>query len=64
MDDYRKLSYMGAREFFKSIATVFRLSRKSDRDEFMLYLKLVALGIAVIGTIGFIVKLLGNIFFG
>jgi protein translocase SEC61 complex gamma subunit len=55
---------MGAREFFKSVAAVFRLSHKSDREEFMLYLKLVALGVLVIGTIGFIVRLLGNIFFG
>lgn len=55
---------MGARDFFRSVASVFRLSRKSDRYEFALYLKLVALGILVVGTIGFIIKLVGNIFFG
>lgn len=47
---------MGAREFFRSVASVFRLSRKSDREEFMLYLKLVGLGILVIGTVGFLIK--------
>ena len=43
---------------------IFRLSHKSDRTEFTLYLKLVALGIVVVGTIGFIIRLVGNIFFG
>lgn len=55
---------MGLGDFFKSAAAIFRLAHKSDRDEFTLYLKLVALGVAVVGTIGFLVKLLGNIFFG
>ena len=55
---------MGIREFFKSAAAIFRLAHKSDKDEFTLYLKLVALGIVVVGTIGFIIKLVGNIFFG
>lgn len=55
---------MGFREFLKSSAAIFRLAHKSDRDEFTLYLKLVALGIALIGTIGFVIKLIGNIFFG
>jgi protein translocase SEC61 complex gamma subunit len=55
---------MGFRDFVRSVNAIFRLSHKSDKDEFMLYLKLVALGIALVGTIGFIIKLLGNIFFG
>ncbi|MBI3841447.1 MAG: protein translocase SEC61 complex subunit gamma [Thaumarchaeota archaeon] len=54
---------MGAREFFRSVEAIFRLAHKSDRDEFMLYLKLVALGVAVVGTIGFLIKLIGNLFF-
>jgi len=55
---------MGLGDFFKSAAAIFRLAHKSDRDEFTLYLKLVALGVAVVGTIGFLIKLLGSIFFG
>ncbi|MDV3244937.1 MAG: protein translocase SEC61 complex subunit gamma [Nitrososphaerales archaeon] len=55
---------MGFRDFTKSVAAIFRLSHKSDRQEFSLYLKLVTLGIIVVGTIGFIIKLVGNIFFG
>ena len=55
---------MGLRDFFRSSAAIFRLAHKSDRDEFTLYLKLVALGMAVVGVIGFIIKLVGNIFFG
>ena len=55
---------MGFREFLRSSAAIFRLSHKSDRDEFTLYLKLVTLGIAVVGAIGFLIKLVGSIFFG
>jgi protein translocase SEC61 complex gamma subunit len=55
---------MGFRGFLSSVAAIFRLAHKSDRDEFTLYLKLVALGVAVVGTIGFLIKLVGNLFFG
>ena len=55
---------MGLKEFFRASAAIFRLAHKSDRDEFSLYLKLVVLGIAVVGAIGFLIKLIGSIFFG
>ena len=55
---------MGFRDFLKSSAAIFRLAHKSDKDEFMLYLKLTALGVAVVGAIGFLVKLVGSILFG
>ena len=55
---------MGVRDFLRSAAAIFKLAHKSDRDEFTLYLKLVALGVLVVGFIGFIIKLVGNIFFG
>jgi protein translocase SEC61 complex gamma subunit len=40
------------------MASVIRLSRKSDREEFFLYLKLVMLGLGVVGIIGFLIKLI------
>lgn len=55
---------MGFRNFLKSVEAIFRLAKKSDRAEFTLYLKLVTLGVVVVGVIGFIIKLVGNIFFG
>ena len=55
---------MGFRSFLSSVASIFRLAHKSDMEEFTLYLKLVALGMSVVGVIGFIIKLIGNIFFG
>jgi len=55
---------MGLSDFISSVKAIFRLAHKSDKDEFTLYLKLVALGVAVVGTIGFLIKLVGNIFFG
>ena len=42
------------------MASVLRLSRKSDREEFWLYLRLALIGIAVVGTIGFLIKLVSS----
>jgi protein transport protein SEC61 subunit gamma-like protein len=44
------------------MSSVIKLSRKSDREEFVLYLRLVILGIAVVGTIGFLIKLISSAF--
>jgi len=49
---------LALRDFLRSMASVIRLSRKSDRTEFFLYLKLVTLGLGVVGIIGFLVKLI------
>ncbi|HUH99997.1 MAG TPA: protein translocase SEC61 complex subunit gamma [Nitrososphaerales archaeon] len=51
---------MGTRDFIRSMASVIKLSRKSDREEFFLYLKLVILGLGVVGIIGFLVKLIST----
>ena len=42
------------------MGSVIKLSRKSDREEFFLYLKLVILGLGVVGIIGFLVKLIST----
>jgi len=42
------------------MGTVIRMSRKSDVEEFFLYLKLVLLGLGVVGVIGFLVKLVST----
>jgi protein transport protein SEC61 subunit gamma and related proteins len=52
---------LGSRDFLKSMGSVLRLSKKSDRDQFVLYLKLVLLGVAVVGTIGFIIKFISTV---
>jgi protein translocase SEC61 complex gamma subunit len=43
------------------MASVLRLSKKSDREQFVLYLKLVLLGVGVVGTIGFIIKFISTV---
>ena len=53
---------MGARDFLRSMTSVFRLAKKSDRDEFMLYLKLVSIGVLIIGMIGFLIKFISAAF--
>jgi preprotein translocase subunit Sss1 len=37
------------------------VAHKSDRQEFILYLKLVLMGLATAGTLGFIVQFIGSI---
>jgi protein translocase SEC61 complex gamma subunit len=56
-----KFSALGAREFLRSMGTVLKLSKKSDKEQFFLYLKLVLLGVGVVGTIGFLIKLLSTV---
>jgi preprotein translocase subunit Sss1 len=43
------------------MGTVLKLSKKSDKDQFFLYLKLVLLGVGVVGTLGFLIKLLSTV---
>ncbi len=47
---------MGLGSFIRSAKNTMKLAHKSDRQEFMLYLKLVLLGVSVVGTIGFIIQ--------
>jgi protein translocase SEC61 complex gamma subunit len=42
------------------MVSVLKMSRKSNREEFFLYLKLVMLGLGVVGVIGFLVKLIST----
>jgi protein transport protein SEC61 subunit gamma-like protein len=50
---------MGVRDFIRSVVNTLKLARKSGSDEFMQYLKLVFLGLAVVGAIGFVIQFVG-----
>jgi protein transport protein SEC61 subunit gamma-like protein len=52
---------MGVKSMIVAIIKTLKMARKSDREEFMLYLKLVLLGLAVVGTIGFIIQLVASL---
>lgn len=52
---------MGLWSFFRSAGNMLKLSKKSDWSEFILYLKLTILGLAAVGTIGFLIKFLLDI---
>lgn len=58
---------MGMSRWFSSVYRTLKLTRKSDRQEFMLYMKLVLLGFGVVGAIGFVIYFIAAallIFFG
>jgi protein translocase SEC61 complex gamma subunit len=40
---------------------MLKLSKKSGRDEYLLYLKLTLLGLAAVGVVGFIIKLISSV---
>lgn len=52
---------MGLRSFLKSVILTLRLSKKSGMREFLLYAKLVLLGVAIVGGIGFLIQLIAAI---
>ena len=52
---------MGLSDFIRSIVQMLRLSKKSGRDEYMLYLKLTILGVAAVGIVGFIIKIVSSV---
>lgn len=44
------------RQMLKDMANTVKLAKKSDKDDYMQHLRLVLLGIATIGAIGFIIQ--------
>jgi protein translocase SEC61 complex gamma subunit len=46
---------MGLGKWLTAVWRTLKLTRKSDREEFFLYMKLVFLGFAVVGVIGFVI---------
>lgn len=52
---------MGVKSMIAAIIKTLRMARKSDKEEFVLYLKFVFLGLAIVGTIGFIIQLVASL---
>jgi protein translocase SEC61 complex gamma subunit len=46
---------MGLGTWLTAAWRTLKLTRKSDREEFFLYMKLVLLGFAVVGVLGFVI---------
>jgi len=51
---------MKIRELLNSMINTLRLTRKTSFEEFKLYLKLVLIGVGVVGGIGFIIKVIAS----
>ena len=48
-------------DFIKQSKRVLKVARKPDREEYFNFSKVTAIGIAVIGVIGFIIVLFGQL---
>ena len=55
---------MGARSFLQEAAKIVRLSRKPDQSEIWLSIKIVFLGVGVLGIYGYIIMLIANLLRG
>jgi len=49
---------LGVRSFFSSAAKLLKLAKKPGRDELWLSVKICLLGVAAIGAVGFLIKLM------
>ena len=47
--------------FVKDSKRVLKVSRKPDRNEYLEFAKITALGILIIGAIGFVIVLIGQL---
>ena len=52
---------MKARNYPQAIVNMLKLSKKSDREEFILYLKMVLLGTVVVGAIGYVIQFVASL---
>jgi len=51
------------RHFVRECVRVIKVTKKPDTDEFKSIVKISALGMAVIGIIGFIINIINQLFF-
>ncbi len=47
---------VNATQLFRDMINTVKLAKKSDKDDYMEHLRLVLLGIGVVGGIGFIIQ--------
>lgn len=52
---------MGITSALRATWRTLKLTRKSDREEFFLYMKLVLIGFGIVGAIGFIIYYLASV---
>ena len=48
-------------DFWKQCKRVLKVAKKPDRDEYFDFSKVTAIGIAIIGVIGFVIVLIGQL---
>ncbi len=48
-------------DFIKQSKRVLKVARKPDREEYIDFAKVTAIGIAIIGAIGFVIVLIGQL---
>ncbi len=51
------------KKFFKETMRVLRITKKPNKEEYLTSVKITGIGIAIIGTIGFIIFLIVQLFF-
>ncbi len=55
---------MGLRSFFSSARRLMKLAKKPGRDEVWVSVRISALGIIIIGVLGYIIKIIASLMQG
>jgi len=55
---------LGLRSFISECKNVLRLSRKPTRRDIWLSIRIILIGLAIIGIVGFIIRLISTMFTG
>jgi len=48
--------------FINAMFHTLKLAKRSDRKEFLMYIKLTLVGMSIVGTLGYVIQLIGTIF--
>ena len=52
---------MNPRQTLKNMVNTMKMAKKPDRDEYLQHLRLVLIGIAAVGTIGFTIQFIFSV---
>jgi protein transport protein SEC61 subunit gamma-like protein len=60
MEEEKRSIFSKLKSFIIQCKRVFKVTRKPGREEFMVIVKVSAIGILIIGFIGFIINMIGQ----
>lgn len=63
MESYQETKFQKLKKFVKECRRVIRVTKKPNKEEYKTIVKVSALGMAIIGSIGFVIAMIKQILF-